>query len=247
MVEYSNKSTDLIGNGGYVKIKKKRWFWRRKRSCHRSLVRTKIIKGGILLGPVISNRNSTYHPLNHLWANNHISRTLLQEICIKRQRTIPRKTHHSLSGRAEKIQKIYNPYDIQDNIQKWYSSSKIFLPSQAPKRIQHHQELRVIHPMQLWYCVQRQNMPSIKNKAKRISKKPYVEMKSKIGYSWTCMENKGETILPLLDESKITEREEYWKIRCLKEAAQMLDYNDMLSKQSIEMNTIWEPIIKKAG
>ena len=32
----------------------------------------------------------------------------------------------------------------------------------------------------------------------------------------------------------------------LKESAHMLGYCDLLSRPSIEMNTIWEPIIKKA-
>ena len=35
-------------------------------------------------------------------------------------------------------------------------------------------------------------------------------------------------------------------IRCLKESAHMLGYNDLLSRPRVELNTIWEPIIKKA-
>ena len=34
-------------------------------------------------------------------------------------------------------------------------------------------------------------------------------------------------------------------IRCLKESGHMLGYSDLLSRPSIEMNTIREPIIKK--
>ena len=40
-VEYSNKLADLIGNGGYCKVKKDPTL-RQKESCRRSLVRTKI-------------------------------------------------------------------------------------------------------------------------------------------------------------------------------------------------------------
>ena len=40
--------------------------------------------------------------------------------------------------------------------------------------------------------------------------------------------------------------EEHWKRRQLKEAVHMLGYVDLLSRQSIGMNTIWEPIIEKA-
>ena len=56
---------------------------------------------------------------------------------------------------------------------------------------------------------------------------------------------KKEKHLPLLNEVEIIDREEYWRIRCLKESAHMLGYSDLLRRPSIEINTIWEPIIKK--
>ena len=56
----------------------------------------------------------------------------------------------------------------------------------------------------------------------------------------------NEIHLPLWDQAKIIDRAEYWKIRCLIEVVHVLDYNDLLSRPSIEMNTIWEPLIKKA-
>ena len=52
--------------------------------------------------------------------------------------------------------------------------------------------------------------------------------------------------LPLWDEVEIIDREEHWRRRRLKESAHMLGYSDLLSRPSIEMNTIWEPVIKKA-
>ena len=51
--------------------------------------------------------------------------------------------------------------------------------------------------------------------------------------------------LPLWDKVKIIDRDKHWRIRCLKESTHMLGYSDLLSRPSIEMNTIWEPIIKK--
>ena len=51
--------------------------------------------------------------------------------------------------------------------------------------------------------------------------------------------------LPLWDEVEIIYREEHWRIRRLKESEHMLGYSDLLSRPSIEMNTIWEPIFKK--
>ena len=52
--------------------------------------------------------------------------------------------------------------------------------------------------------------------------------------------------LPLWDKVEIIDRAEHWRIRCLKESAHMLGYNDLLSRPSIELNTIWELIIKTA-
>ena len=51
--------------------------------------------------------------------------------------------------------------------------------------------------------------------------------------------------LPLWDEVKIIDREHHWKIRKLKEAAHMLGHNNLLSRPSADMNSIWEPVLKK--
>ena len=51
--------------------------------------------------------------------------------------------------------------------------------------------------------------------------------------------------LSLWDEVEIIDSSEHWWIKHLKESAHMLNYNDVLSRPSIEMNTLWEPIIKK--
>ena len=51
--------------------------------------------------------------------------------------------------------------------------------------------------------------------------------------------------LPLWGKVKIINREEHWRIRCLKESVYMFGYNDLLNRPNIEMNAIWEPIIKK--
>ena len=51
--------------------------------------------------------------------------------------------------------------------------------------------------------------------------------------------------LPLWDKVEIIDRAKHWRIRRLKESAHMLGYNDLLSRPSIELNIIWEPIIKK--
>ena len=57
----------------------------------------------------------------------------------------------------------------------------------------------------------------------------------KSGMADTILKEKGNH-LPLWDEIRIINRDEHWRIRCLKESAHMLDYSDLLSRQSIEMN-----------
>ena len=51
--------------------------------------------------------------------------------------------------------------------------------------------------------------------------------------------------LPIWDKVEIIDKAEHWRIRRLKESAHMLGYNDLLSRPSIELNTIRELIIKK--
>ena len=67
-----------------------------------------------------------------------------------------------------------------------------------------------------------------------------IEKSGMADYIW----NEKGNHLPLWDEIKIIDREEHWRIRRLIESAHMLGYSDPLSRLSIEMNTIWEPIIK---
>ena len=51
---------------------------------------------------------------------------------------------------------------------------------------------------------------------------------------------------PLWDQVEIIDKEQHWKIRKLKESAHMLDHKNLLSWPSIEINTIWEPVIRSA-
>ena len=66
----------------------------------------------------------------------------------------------------------------------------------------------------------------------------------KLGMAYHVWKEKGKH-LPLGDEVKIIDKE-HLKIRHLKEALHILGNSDLLSIPSIEMNMIWEPILKKA-
>ena len=60
------------------------------------------------------------------------------------------------------------------------------------------------------------------------------------------MERKGKPST-LMDEVKIIDREEHWRIRCFRETVHMLGYSDLLNRLSTKMNMTWESIIKKNG
>ena len=68
-----------------------------------------------------------------------------------------------------------------------------------------------------------------------------IEKSGMIDHIW---KEKGNH-LPLWDEVEIIDRAEHWRSRRLKESAHMLGYNDLLNRTSIQLNTIWEPIIKQ--
>ena len=88
-------------------------------------------------------------------------------------------------------------------------------------------------------------MPPTKSKVSGVLKAVCLGEFEKLGMADHILKEKGNH-LPLWDEVKIIGREEHWRIRHLKEAIQQLGYSDLLSKPIIEMNTIWEPLIKKA-
>jgi predicted GIY-YIG superfamily endonuclease len=67
---------------------------------------------------------------------------------------------------------------------------------------------------------------------------------SKSGIADHVWREKGKH-LPLWSEVEIIDREERWKVRKLKESAHMLGKNNCLSNPSIEMDSIWEPLIMK--
>ena len=65
----------------------------------------------------------------------------------------------------------------------------------------------------------------------------------KLGMTDHIWKEKGNC-LPLWDKVIIIDRDEHWGIRHLRESAHMLDFRELLRRESIEINTIWEPIIK---
>ena len=51
---------------------------------------------------------------------------------------------------------------------------------------------------------------------------------------------------PPWDHVEIIDKEHHWKIHKLRESAHRLGHKNLLSRPSIEINTIWEPVIRSA-
>ena len=91
--------------------------------------------------------------------------------------------------------------------------------------------------MQPWQNIPRRDMPSSKSKTTVTSKSSIIR-----GNGWPFMERKKK---PLWDKIRIIYREGHWKRRHLKEVAHMLGHVDLLSRPSMEMNTVWESVSEK--
>ena len=94
---------------------------------------------------------SLRHNLHH---NNYLERITLAPRNLDRRmedntRKLTTVCLPYVKGLAERIQKICSPYDIR-SIHKWFNSLEVSLPGQATNRIQHDQELSLLHPLQLW-------------------------------------------------------------------------------------------------
>lgn len=49
----------------------------------------------------------------------------------------------------------------------------------------------------------------------------------------------------LWNKVKLLDKEEHWRVRNLKESVHMVAYEDLLSRPSVEINTVWEPLLKE--
>ena len=131
----------------------------------------------------------------------------------------------------------------QDSIHKWFNSPEVSLPGKATNRIQHDQELRLLHPLQCGKIYKGETGRPLKVRLEDHRKavvRGEIEKSGMVDHIW---KEKGNH-LPLWDKVEIIDRAEHWRNRRLKESAHMFGYNDLLRRPSIELNTIWEPIIK---
>ena len=150
-----------------------------------------------------------------------------------------------VKGLAERIQKIYSSYDIRI----------VFTSSSTLRRylfrVKPLTELIMIKncvcsiPCSCGKIYKGETVHPLKVRLEQHRKAVVRGEIEKSGRADHILKEKGNH-LPLWDKVKIIDRAERWRIRRLKESAHMFGYDDLLSRLSIELNTIWEPIIKKA-
>ena len=149
-------------------------------------------------------------------------------------------------GLTEKIRKIWNPYDIRMTFRSESTLRRHLLRVKPPT--ENHMTKNCVYSIpcscgKVYKCETCRPLKVRLEEHHKAVVRGEIEKLSMADHIWR---EKGNH-LPLWEEVEIIDREENWKRRCLKEFAHMIGYSNsnLLSRPSIEMNTILEPIIKK--
>ena len=150
-----------------------------------------------------------------------------------------------VKGLAERIQKICSPYDIRTVFTSGSTLKRYLFQVKPPTEFNMTKNCVYSIPCSCGKIYKGEAGRPLKVRLEEHREavvRGEIEKLSMADQIWKEKENH----LPLWDKVEIIDRAEHWRIRHLKELAHMLGYNDLLSRPSIELNTIWEPIIKKA-
>ena len=150
-----------------------------------------------------------------------------------------------VKGLAERIQKICSPYDIRTVITSGSTLRRYLFRVKPPTEFNMIKNYVYSIPSNCCKIYKGEIGRPLKVRLEEHRKavvRGEIEKSGMADHIWKEKENH----LPLLDKVEIIDWAEHWRIRRLKESAHMLGYNDLLSRPSVELNTIWEPIIKKA-
>ena len=145
-----------------------------------------------------------------------------------------------VKGQAERIQKICSPYDIRTVFTSGSTLRRYLFWVKPPTEFNMTKNCVYSIPCNCGEIGRPLNVRQEKHRKAVV--RGEIEKSGIADHIW---KEKGNH-LPLWDKVEIIDRAEHWRIRRFKESAHMLGYNDLLSRPSIELNTIWEPIIKKA-
>ena len=150
-----------------------------------------------------------------------------------------------VKGLAERIQKMCSPYDIRTVSTSGSTLQRYLFRIKPPTEFNMIKNCVYSIPCSFSTIYKsktgRLHNVRLEEHQKAVAQRG-IEKLRMAGHIW---KEKGNHLL-LWDEVEIIDRAEHWRIRRLKESAHIWGYNDLLSRPSIELNTIWEPIIKKA-
>ena len=151
----------------------------------------------------------------------------------------------NVKGLADRIQKICSPYDIRTVFTSVSTLRRYLFRVKPPTELNMTKNCVYSIPCSYGKIYKGETGRPLKvglEEHRKAVVRGEIEKSGMVDHIW---KEKGNH-LPLWDKVEIIERAGHWTIRCLKESAHMLGYNDLLSRPSIKLNTIWEPIIKKA-
>ena len=148
-----------------------------------------------------------------------------------------------VKGLAKRIQKIWSPYDIRTVFTSGSTLQRYLFWVKPPTKFNMIKNCVYSISCSCDEIYKAERGRPLKVRLEEHCKAVVRDEIEKSGMADHIRKEKGNH-LPLWDEVKITDRPEHWRIRRLKKSAHMFGYNDLLSRPSIEMNTIWEPIIK---
>ena len=149
-----------------------------------------------------------------------------------------------VNGLAKRIQKICSPYDIRTIFTSGSSLRRYLFQVKPPTEFNMIKNCVYSIPCCYGKIYKGKTGHPLNVRLEEHRKavvQGEIEKSGMVDHIWKEKRNH----LLLWDEVEIIDREEHWRIRHLKDSAHMLGYNDLLIRPSIEMNTIWEPIIKK--
>ena len=148
-----------------------------------------------------------------------------------------------VKGLAERIQKICSPYDIRTIFTSGSTLRRYLFWVKPPTEFNMTKNCVYSIPCSCGkkYKVETGRPLKVRLEHQKAIVRAGIE---KSGMADHIRKEKGNH-LPLWDQIEIIDWAEHWRIRRLKESAHMLGYNDLLSRPRIELNKIWEPIIKK--
>ena len=147
-----------------------------------------------------------------------------------------------IRGVSERIQKICAPYNIRTVFKSESTLRRHLVRVKPPTEKNQTKNCIYSIPCSCSKVYKGKTCRPLKVRVEEHRKAVTRGETDKSGIAYHVWKEKGDH-RPLWDEVKIINSEPHWKVRKLKETAHMLGHNNLLSRPSIELNTIWEPLI----